>query len=374
MRIGVLKEIKAEEYRVALTAAGTRELTSGGHEVFVESGAGVGSGIPDEDFTAAGATVLPDAGAVCEEAKLLLKVKEPLEEEYARLRPHHILFTYLHLAPDAALTEALVESGAACLAYETVENANGQLPLLAPMSEVAGRLAAQVSAQYLERTNGGKGRLIGGATGVEAARVLVLGAGVAGSNAAAVAVGMKARVKALDVNVQRLVELERTVPRVECLMSNQMAIEESVVRADILIGAVLVPGAKAPALVSEELVRSMEPGSVIVDLSVDQGGCVATSHMTTHSDPVYVKHGVVHYCVGNMAGAVPMTATVALTNSTLPYVMRIADQGLELAARSDPALARGINVYEGKVANEAVAEATGLSYVPIESLLPIDFG
>jgi alanine dehydrogenase len=374
MRIGVLKEIKPEEYRVSLTAAGARELTSRGHDVFVEQGAGLGSNIRDEDFAASGVTIVPDAAAVFEEAKLLLKVKEPLREEYERLRPHHVLFTYLHLAPDTVLTQALVDSGAACVAYETVQNDNGRLPLLAPMSEIAGRLATQVSAQYLERTNGGKGKLIGGATGVEAARVLVMGAGVAGGNAAAIAVGMKAKVKVLDVNIDRLAELEMALPHVECLMSNQTTIEEQVAKADVLIGAVLVPGAKAPALVSEELVMAMEPGSVIVDLSVDQGGCVATSHMTTHTDPVYLRNGVVHYCVGNMAGVVPVTATVALTNSTLPYVMRVADLGLELAARSGAALARGINVYEGKVANAAVAEATGLPYVPIESLLPIDFG
>jgi alanine dehydrogenase len=373
MRVGVLREIKADEHRVALTPAGTRELTSRGHTVVVETVAGEGSLFADEAYRAAGATVVPDAASVFERAELLVKVKEPLEQEYLRLDAGHVLFTYLHLAPDPVLTRGLIESGATCIAYETVETDRGHLPLLAPMSEVAGRLAPHAAAYFLEHLNGGKGKLLGGVTGVPAARVVVLGGGIAGSNAAMIAAGMRARVTVLDVDVERLAELERYLPRVEAVMSNQSTVEEHVVGADVVIGAVLVPGAKAPTLVSADMVGAMERGSVIVDISIDQGGCIATSRMTTHSHPTYVESGVVHYCVGNMPGAVPVTSTLALTNATLPYLLELADMGLDRAAHADPSLARGINVIEGKVTNERVAAATGNPYFSVESLLPFDY-
>ncbi len=373
MDVGVLKEIKPDEFRVSLTPAGARELTSRGHTVLVETGAGEGSAFSDDAYQAAGAVIARDAEQVFAESVLLLKVKEPLEPEYLRLRPHHILFTYLHLAPNPTLTRGLVESGAACIAYETVETEPGVLPLLAPMSEVAGRLAPHAGAYFLERMNGGKGKLLAGVTGVQAARVVILGAGIAGTNAALIASGMRAHVTLLDLRVDRLREAERDLPRIEALMSNQLAVEEHVTKADLLIGAVLVPGARAPRIVSEELVAAMQPGSVIVDISIDQGGCVATSRMTTHSEPTYITHGVVHYCVGNMPGAVPITSTLALTNATLPYIVALADQGLTEATRDNPALARGVNVVEGKVTNREVAEATGNPYFPAESILPIGY-
>jgi alanine dehydrogenase len=373
MRVGVLKEIKPDEYRVSLTPAGARELVASGHDVVVQAGAGEGSLLSDDEYLAAGARILRDAEAVFQEAMLLLKVKEPQPQEYLRLRPDHILFTYLHLAPDHGLTRGLIDSGATCIAYETVETADHRLPLLAPMSEIAGRLGAQAGAYFLERMNGGKGRLLGGATGVAPAKVVVLGGGIAGGNAALIAAGMRAHVKVLDVDIDRLRELERYLPGVQGLMSNRLTVEREVLDADLLVGAVLVAGARSPTLVSEDLVRAMQPGSVIVDISVDQGGCVATSHMTTHSAPTYTKHGVVHYCVGNMAGAVPITSTWALTNATLPFVLRIADVGLQMAARTDESLARGINVMEGKVTNRKVAEATGNQYFPLNSLLPIEY-
>ncbi len=373
MRVGVLKELKADEYRVALTPAGARELTSRGHTVLVETQAGVGSAFADEAYEASGAQIVAGPEAVFEGADLLLKVKEPLEQESLRLLPRHVLFTYLHLAPNPDLTRGLLESGCISVAYETVETPDGHLPLLAPMSEVAGRLAPQVAANFLERMNGGKGKLLAGVTGVPAARVLILGTGMAGTNAALIASGMRARVTTLDVKVDRLMEAERLAPGVEALMSNQMTIEEQVERADVVIGAVLVPGARTPQLVSEDLIKAMQPGSVVVDISIDQGGCFATSHMTTHSDPTFVVDGVVHYCVGNMAGVVPITSTLALTNATLPYIMKLAEKGLVAAARSDPGLARGINVMEGKVTNPEVAKATGNAYFPLESLLPIEF-
>ncbi|HZK49706.1 MAG TPA: alanine dehydrogenase [Thermoleophilia bacterium] len=373
MRVGVLKELKADEYRVALTPAGARELTSRGHTVLVETLAGEGSAFGDEAYVASGAQIAESAEAVFSGAELILKVKEPLEQECLRLHSGHVLFTFLHLAPNAELTRGLVDSGCVSVAYETVGQDSGHLPLLAPMSEVAGRLAPQAAAYFLERMNGGKGKLLAGVTGVAAAKVVILGAGIAGSNAALVASGMRARVTILDVKVERLAEVERMVPGVEALMSNQLTIEEQVERADVVIGAVLVPGARTPQLVSEDLVKAMQAGSVVVDISVDQGGCIATSHMTTHSSPTFVVDEVVHYCVGNMAGAVPITSTLALTNATLPYIMKVAEQGLVAAARSDRALARGINVMEGKVTNSQVAKATGNRYFPLESLLPIEF-
>jgi alanine dehydrogenase len=373
MRIGVPTEIREEEYRVALTPAGTKELKSAGHEVLVQRGAGAGSMLADEAYVAAGARVVPDADAVFAQADLIVKVKEPLREEYVKLEPRHILFTYLHLAPDPGLTEALLQSGATCLAYETVETADGRKPLLAPMSEIAGRLAPQVGAFFLERVNGGKGKLLCGATGVKAASVVILGAGIAGSNAAAMAAGMGANTKVLDVDWDALVALQRQLAGVQTLHSDQLTIEEEVAAADVVIGAVLVSGAKAPVLVPDDLVQAMQPGSVIVDLSVDQGGCVATSRATTHRDPTFVKHGVVHYCVDNMAGVVPITSTLALTNVTLPYILALAEKGVVAAARSDAALARGVNVMEGKVTLREVAEATGNPYFPLEYVLPIEY-
>lgn len=373
MRVGVLREIKADEYRVSLTPAGARELVTRGHAVLVQRGAGLGSSFSDAAYAAAGATILETADEVFMRATLLLKVKEPLEAEYLRLRPQHILFTYLHLAPDPELTQALIESGASCVAYETVETTPGVLPLLTPMSEVAGRLAPHTGAYFLERMNGGKGKLLGGVTGVAAAKVVVLGAGTAGTNAAQIALGMHAHVTLLDARVDRLLDAERFLPGVETLMSNQMIIENQVERADLAIGAVLVPGGRAPRLVSRELVASMQPGSVVLDMSVDQGGCFETSRMTTHSDPTYVEHGVVHYCVGNMPGAVPITSTLALTNATLAYVVALADKGLAMAARDDPALAKGVNVTEGKITNARVAQAVGGHYFPLENILPIEY-
>lgn len=373
MRVGVPTEIREEEYRVALTPAGTKELTTRGHEVLVQHGAGEGSSFADEAYVAAGARIVPDAATVFAQAELIVKVKEPLREEHLRLEPRHILFTYLHLAPDAELTHALVKSGATSLAYETVETPEGRKPLLAPMSEIAGRLAPQVGAYFLERMSGGKGKLLGGATGVNAASVVILGAGTAGRNAAAIATGMGAHTKVLDIDLDALSEVRRNVPTAQTLHSDQLTIEEEIPKADLVIGAILVSGAKTPILVSEELVRQMQAGSVIVDLSVDQGGCVATSETTTHGQPTFVKHGVIHYCVDNMAGVVPITSTVALTNVTLPYILAIAEKGVVAAARSDPALARGVNVMEGKVTLREVAEATGVPYFPLEYVLPIEY-
>jgi alanine dehydrogenase len=373
MRVGVPTEIREEEYRVALTPAGTKELTSSGHEVLVQHGAGEGSFFPDEAYVGAGARIVPDAEALFAQADLIVKVKELLREEYLRLEPRHILFTYLHLAPDSVLTGALIDSGATCLAYETVETPDGRKPLLAPMSEIAGRLAPQVGAYFLERMSGGKGKLLGGATGVKAANVVILGAGIAGTNAALIAAGMGARTMVVDIDIDALVAVQRQLPGVQTLHSDQLTIEGEVVNADVVIGAILVSGAKTPMLVAEETVRAMQPGSVIVDLSVDQGGCVATSHTTTHREPTFVKHGVIHYCVDNMAGVVPITSTLALTNVTLPYILAVADKGAVNAARSDPALARGVNVMEGKVTLREVAEATGNPYFPLEYVLPIEY-
>ncbi|NLO28214.1 MAG: alanine dehydrogenase [Actinobacteria bacterium] len=373
MRIGVPTEIRQDEYRVALTPAGTKELTIRGHEVLIQHGAGEGSFFADEAYVTAGARIVPDAEAVFAQADLIVKVKEPLHEEYVRLEPRHTLFTYLHLAPDPILTKALIDSGATCLAYETVETLEGIKPLLAPMSEIAGRLAPQVGAKFLERMSGGKGKLLGGAAGVKAANVVILGAGIAGTNAAAIAAGMGAHTKILDIDVRRLAAVHRYLPNVQTLHSDQLTIEEEVLTADLVIGAILVSGAKTPVLVSEELVKAMQAGSVIVDLSVDQGGCVATSEVTTHRDPTFVKHGIIHYGVDNMAGVVPITSTLALTNITLPYILEVADKGAVAAARSDPALARGVNVMEGKVTLREVADATGNPYFPLEYVLPIEY-
>ena len=370
MIVGIPREVKDNEYRVAATPEGVRELTRAGHEVIVESGAGAGSALPDEDFTTAGARILPDADAVFAAADMIMKVKEPQAEEYGRFKPDHLLFTYLHLAADEALTEFLVERGVASVAYETVELEDGRLPLLAPMSEIAGRMAPQEGAKYLERPLGGRGVLMGGASGVQPASVVVIGAGMAGLNAAWIAAGMEAEVVVLDKNVDRLRYVDQIQRgRIQTVTSSGLAIERLVLEADLVIGAVLIPGAKAPHLVTEDMVRAMRPGSVIVDISIDQGGCVETAHMTTHSNPVYVEHDVVHYCVGNMPGAVPRTSTYALTNVTLPYAIDIASKGLEEAIREDPALALGVNAYRGHVTNLGVAEAHGMAYTELGSLV-----
>jgi len=368
--VGIPKEVKDGEFRVAATPEGVRELTRAGHQVVVETGAGVGSALPDERFRAAGASILPDADAVFAAAEMVLKVKEPQAEEYGRLRSGQILFTYLHLAADRALTETLMERRIASVAYETVELPDGRLPLLAPMSEIAGRMAPQEGAKYLERPFGGRGVLMGGAAGVAPARVVVLGAGMAGLNAAWIAAGMEAEVVVLDKNVDRLRYVDQIQRgRIQTVMSSALAIEQLVAEADLVIGAVLVPGALAPHLVTEQMVRDMRSGSVIVDISIDQGGCIETARMTTHSNPVYNEHEVVHYCVGNMPGAVPRTSTYALTNVTLPYALEIASQGLEEAVRHDPSLALGVNVLAGEITNTGVGEAHGLPSKELGSLI-----
>jgi alanine dehydrogenase len=368
--VGIPKEVKDSEYRVAATPEGVRELAQAGHDVVVESGAGLGSALDDDAFETAGARILPDADAVFTAADMIVKVKEPQPEEYDRFREGQLLFTYLHLAADKALTEFLMERGVASVAYETVQLEDGRLPLLAPMSEIAGRIAPHVGATYLERPYGGRGVLMGGASGVEPARVVVLGGGMAGLNAAWIAAGMEADVVVLDKNVDRLRFIDQIQRgRVKTLASSGLAIEREVTDCDLLIGAVLIPGAKAPHLVSKEMVAGMRAGSVIVDISIDQGGCVETAHVTTHSNPTYVVDEVVHYCVGNMPGAVPRTSTYALTNVTTPYAIQIASLGIEDAVRRDPALALGVNVYRGAVSNEGVAEAHGLEFTPLGRLV-----
>jgi alanine dehydrogenase len=364
--VGIPKEVKDNEYRVAATPEGVRELTQAGHEVVVEFGAGVGSALPDEQFAAAGAKILPNADAVFEVADMIVKVKEPQPEEFQRFREGQTLFTYLHLAADKPLTEFLLDRKVASVAYETVELEDGRLPLLAPMSEIAGRMAPQVGAYFLERSYGGRGVLMGGASGVSPARVVVLGAGMAGLNAAWIAAGMEAEVVVLDQNVDRLRYVDQIQRgRIQTVMSSALAIEQLVAGADLVIGAVLIPGAKAPRLVTEEMVASMRAGSVIVDISIDQGGCVETAHVTTHSEPTYIVHDVVHYCVGNMPGAVPRTSTYALTNVTLPYAIDIATKGLERAVRDDPALGLGVNAHAGALTNQGVAQAHGLAFTPL---------
>jgi alanine dehydrogenase len=366
VRIGVAKEIKSREYRVALTPAGALELVQRGHEVLVEHEAGSGSGFADEAYATVGAR-LADVEEVWARAELLLKVKEPIEPEYPRLREGLTLFTYLHIAADEPLTRALVDSGVAGVAYETVETADRRLPLLAPMSEVAGRLAPQMGAWALEKAHGGRGILLGGVPGVPPAKVVVLGGGVVGLNAAIIALGMQADVWVLDKSVDRMRELEIALDgRVTLAMSNRLQIEEVLPDADMVIGAVLIPGAVAPKLVTREMLSLMRPGAVLVDVAIDQGGCFATSQATTHDDPVFELDGIVHYCVANMPGAVPITSTKALTNVTLPYVEAIADKGLARAIVEDQALAKGVNTIAGKLTYRAVAEAHGMTYTPLE--------
>jgi len=371
MRIGVAKEIKSDEYRVALTPAGARELIQQGHELLVEEGAGEGSAFRDAAYAAEGAQIA-SVDDVWGDAELLLKVKEPVPAEYARLREGLVLFTYLHLAADEELTRALVESGITAVAYETVETPDRALPLLAPMSEIAGRLAAQAGAYFLEKPVGGRGLLLGGVPGVAPGKVVVIGGGMVGYNSAVIAIGLGANVAIIERSIDRMRHLEEVLgSRVTLLMSSSLQIEESVAEADVVIGAVLIPGALAPKLVSREMVAGMKDGSVVCDVAIDQGGCFDTSRPTTHSEPVYVVEGVTHYCVANMPGAVPITSTKALTNATLPYVEEIAEHGLVEAVARDPALAGGVNVLDGKITYGAVAEAHGLEYAPLEDVLPL---
>jgi alanine dehydrogenase len=361
MKIGVPKEIKVHEYRVGLVPGSVRELVHSGHEVLVETGAGLGIGCPDDEYRAAGAQILPTAAAVFAAADMVVKVKEPQLPECAMLRPGQVLFTYLHLAADKPQAEALMKSGAHAVAYETVVGRDGSLPLLTPMSEVAGRMSAQVAASLLQKNAGGAGILLGGVPGTPPARVLVIGGGVSGAAAAEIALGMRASVTILDKSLPRLRDLDaRFGGHVRTIASSTDALEREVAAADVVIGAVLIPGAAAPKLVTDKMVASMRPGSVLIDIAIDQGGCFATSRPTTHSEPTYVVHGVTHYCVTNMPGAVPRTSAFALNAATLPYVKSLADRGLQAALAADAGLAEGLNVSAGKITSKAVAEALGL--------------
>jgi alanine dehydrogenase len=370
MIVGVPKEVKDRENRVSTTPAGVAEYAARGHKVIVERNAGTGSGFSDQEYAAAGAELIDDHKSVFDLAEMIVKVKEPVPEEYDLLRPDQLLFTYLHLAADEPQTRALMRNRVQAVAYETVQINNGLLPLLTPMSEVAGRMAVQVGAHYLERTYGGRGMLLGGVPGVPGANVVVVGGGVVGTNAAQIALGMGANVTVLDVNVERLRFLDLVLHgRIHTLASNRHNVAIAVKEADLVIGGVLIAGAKAPKLVSREMIHSMRPGSVVVDVAIDQGGCIETAKPTSHSDPIYEVDGVIHYCVTNMPGAVPRTSTLALSNVTLPYALELADLGLAEAARRDSALAKGINVLNGAVTYKAVAEAFSLDYRPWEEVL-----
>jgi alanine dehydrogenase len=370
MKVGVPKEVKVHEYRVAITPAGVHELARHGHQVYVEDQAGVGSGITNDAFVAAGATMVPTADDAWAEGDLVLKVKEPIAEEYHRMRDGQSLFTYLHLAASRDCTDALVKARVTAIAYETVQTPDGALPLLAPMSEVAGRLAPQAGAYHLMRQGGGGGILMGGVSGVYAAKVVVIGGGVSGMNAAAIALGMQAEVLLLDRNIDVLRAADRIYQgHVQTVASNAYEIERAVLDADLVIGAVLIPGAKAPMLISNELVSRMKPGSVLVDISIDQGGCFEDSRPTTHAEPTYKVHNSVFYCVANMPGAVPHTSTYALTNVTLPYAVALAEKGWKQAMRDDHSLALGLNTHEGDVTNEPVAEAHDLPYRSLQEVL-----
>ena len=361
MRVGVPTEIKNNEYRVGLTPAAAAELVRAGHEVLVQSGAGLGVDFTDSAYEAAGAAILPGAAAVFEGAEMIVKVKEPQALEVSMLRPDHVLFTYLHLAADKPQTEGLMASGATCIAYETVTASDGTLPLLKPMSEVAGRMSVQCGAHYLEKHQGGRGVLLGGVPGVEPGKVVILGGGVAGVNAAQMAVGLRADVTIFDISNRRLAELDAQFGnQIKTAFASTAAIAEAVAEADLVIGAVLVPGAAAPKLVTRDMIATMRRGAVVVDIAIDQGGCFETSHATTHEDPVFVVDGVIHYCVANMPGAVARTSTMALGNATLPFVLKLANMGAEAAMANDPHLAEGLNVSNGKLHIAAVAEALGL--------------
>ena len=365
MRVGVPTEIKVDEYRVALTPAGVRELVDRGHQAFVQTGAGEGSGIVDDDYVAQGATIVPDADAAFAEADLVVKVKEPQPDEVARLESRHTLFTYLHLAAAPELTHALAISGATCIAYETVEDRRGRLPLLAPMSEVAGKIAAQAGAFMLEKPLGGRGLLLGGVPGVAAGKVMVIGGGVVGQNAAEIAIGLGAEVYVYDRSIDRLRELEVLLNgRCSTCFASTLEIEQRLPDMDLVVGAVLVHGAKAPHVITRAQLGLMKRGAVLVDVSIDQGGCFETSRATTHSDPTYVVEGVTHYCVANMPGAVPITSTYALTNATMPYVIKLANEGVHAALGADPGFMRGLNVAAGRLTYEPVARDQGLEFTP----------
>jgi len=372
MKIGVLKEIKRQEYRVALLPAGAQVLTEHGHEVFAETKAGIGSGFFDEEYEKSGAKILNTPADVYNTADLILKVKEPLEPEYPLIKEKHTIFTYFHYAANRILTETMIKSKAITIAYETVQKADGSLPLLTPMSEVAGKMSIQVGASYLEKIKGGRGILLGGVPGVAPATVLVLGGGVVGTNAAFVAAGIGARVVLLDININRLRYLSEVMPKnVTVIMSNPHTIKQYLKDADLVIGGVLIPGAKAPKLITRDMLKLMKSGSVIVDVSIDQGGCIETCHATTHDDPVFVVDGIIHYCVANMPGAVPNTSTIALNNATLPYTVELADKGIESAIRTNKDLSYGVNTYKGVITYEKVAEAFNLPYTSLEKVLGV---
>ena len=367
MIIGVPKEIKNNENRVGMTPAGVAELVKRGHTVYVQASAGTNSGFPDEEYTAVGAKMLPTIEATYAAAEMIVKVKEPIAPEYKLIKKGQVVFTYFHFAADKILTEAMIESGGICIAYETVEKEDHSLPLLTPMSEVAGRMATQEGARFLEKPQGGKGKLLGGVPGVRPARVLILGGGVVGTNAAQMAAGMGAEVLITDINLTRLRYLSEVLPKnVKTLYSSMHNIRMELPNIDLVIGSVLIPGDKAPHLITKDMLKLMKPGTVLVDVAIDQGGCFETSHPTTHSEPTYVVDGIVHYAVANIPGAVPFTSTMALTNSTLPYTVALADKGWQKAGKGDPALALGLNVVEGKVTYKAVADVFGLEYEPIE--------
>lgn len=374
MIIGIPSEVEADEYRIAITPEGARELISAGHSVMIQAGAGIGSRLPDDVYAGLGVDIVDSVEELFGRAEMIVKVKDPSPREVGLLKPEQTLFSFLHLAPQPELTRQLMETGATCIAYETVMLEDGRLPLLTPMSEIAGRIAAQVGAYFLEKMTGGRGILLGGVSGVPPARVVILGAGIVGTNAAKIAAGMLANVTVLDRNLDHLRSLQSFVSgRLTTVMSTGLAIDEYVSQADLVICAVLVPGATAPTLISEDLVRRMQPQSVLVDVSIDQGGTAETSRMTTHSEPTYVEHEVIHYCVGNIPGAVPITSTYALSNATLPYILEIANLGLQGAASRDRALVRGVNVMEGKITNEAVADSVNLPYYALSSIVPYDF-
>ncbi len=369
MLIGLPKEIKNNENRVALTPAGISELVAHGHELYVQASAGEGSGFADEEYVAAGATILPKIEDVYAKADMIVKVKEPIESEYKLIKENQLLFTYFHFASYKPLTEAMIERKAVCLAYETVEK-DGALPLLVPMSEVAGRMAIQKGANYLEKPLGGRGILLGGVPGVNPAKVLVLGGGVVGTEAAKMAAGLGADVTIVDINLHRLRYLSDVLPaNVKTVMSNRYNIRELAKHADLIVGAVLIPGAKAPNLITRDMLKELKKGTVLVDVAVDQGGCLETCKPTTHENPTYVIDGIVHYCVANMPGAVPYTSTLALTNATLPYVIQLANKGWQEACRKDAALRMGLNVVNGKIVYKSVADAFGLHYSPVEEIL-----
>jgi alanine dehydrogenase len=370
MIIGVPKEVKPNENRVALLPTGVSVLKAHGHKILVERGAGIGSGFDDKLYESAGAEMVDNPEDIYANADMIVKVKEPVECEYKFLRKGQVIFTYFHFAANRQLTEAVMRSGCIAIAYETVQRDNGELPLLEPMSEIAGRMAPQEGAKYLEKPMGGRGILLGGVPGVEPADVAIIGGGTVGTNAAKIAAGLGARVTILDINIQRLKYLDDIMPRnVITMASNEYNIMKAVKRADVLIGAVLIPGAKAPKLVTREMVAEMKEGSVVVDVSIDQGGCIETCRPTTHDKPTYVECGVVHYCVTNMPGAVPKTSTIALTNVTLPYILELANKGFEIAVKSNRELRRGVNIIEGKITHTGVADAFNLPYTPVEDIL-----